>query len=108
MKRELASLLASILEAKAWTGRGDGGAIRESTGREPIVHRRNQKRFRKERRKACGPALSSGKTDASWFREARRRLRALVGIWKYSLPLYFLKSEGGKAGGYIDRMWEIC
>jgi hypothetical protein len=39
----LASLLIFAFEGKTWTGHGDGGAIRESTGREFSFHRRNQR-----------------------------------------------------------------
>ena len=67
-------------------GRGDGGAIRGSTGREFRFQRQSQKRFRKERRKACGPALNHGKTTALWFREARRCPRATPGAPKYLIP----------------------
>ncbi len=56
-------------------GCGDGAAIRESTGRELRFPRRNQWGFRKERRKALGPAPSPGKTSALWFRESRCRPR---------------------------------
>jgi hypothetical protein len=55
--RGLPPLLAFVFEVKAWTGRGDGGAIRESTGRDLGLHQRNQKDFRKERRKAYGLRL---------------------------------------------------
>ncbi|MCX5913860.1 MAG: hypothetical protein NTV04_18235, partial [Deltaproteobacteria bacterium] len=78
-------------------GRGDGGAIRGSTGREFPFHRQSQKRYPKERRKACGPALNHGKTTALWFREARRCPRAPPGAPKYLIPLVFRKSEGGQA-----------
>jgi len=77
-------------------GRGDGDAIRGSTGREFPFHRQSQKRFRKERRKACGPALNHEKTTALWFREARRCPRAPPGAPKYLIPLVFDKSEGGQ------------
>ena len=53
----LPSLLTFVFEAKAWTGRGGRGAICESTGRDLGLHQRNQKSFRKERRKACGLRL---------------------------------------------------
>ena len=56
----------------------------------------SQKRFRKERRKACGPALNHGKTTALWFREARRCPRAPPGAPKYLIPLCFRESEGGQ------------
>ena len=65
---------------RAWIGRGGGGAIRGSTGRELRFHRQNQKDLRKERRKACGPAPAPGKTSALWFREARRCPRALEAL----------------------------
>jgi len=78
-------------------GRGDGGAIRGSTGREFRFQRKSQKRFRKERGKACGPALNHEKTTALWFREARRCPRAPPGAPKYLAPLVFRKSEEGKA-----------
>jgi hypothetical protein len=55
------SLLAFVFEAKAWTGRGSGGAIRESTGWDHNFSRRSQKAFRKERRKACGLRLAPWK-----------------------------------------------
>ena len=77
-------------------GRGDDGALRGSTGREFRFHRRSQKRFRKERRKAWGPALNHEKTTALWFREARRCPRAPPGAPKYLIPLVFRKSEGGQ------------
>jgi len=72
-------------------GRGDGGAIRGSTGREFRFQRQSQKRFRKERRKACGPALNHGKTTALWFREARRRPRAPAGTLISLIPLCSVK-----------------
>ena len=50
----LPSLFSGIFEAKAWMRRGGGGAIRESTGRDLGVHQVRPKRFRKERRQACG------------------------------------------------------
>ena len=50
------SLLIFAFGIKAWFGRGGGDAIRESTGRVIHFHRPNQKGFRKEGRKACGPA----------------------------------------------------
>ena len=77
-------------------GRGDGGANLKSSGREFCFHRQSQKRFRKERRQACGPALNHEKTTASWFREARRYPRAPPGAPKYLIPLVFRKSEGGQ------------
>jgi hypothetical protein len=52
------SLLTFVFAAKAWTGRGGSGAICESTGRDLGLHQRNQKSFRKERRKACGLRLA--------------------------------------------------
>jgi hypothetical protein len=58
------SLWVFVFGGKAWTGHGDGGAICESTGRDLCFHRRNQKGFRKGRRKAYGPARSRGKTTA--------------------------------------------
>jgi hypothetical protein len=78
-------------------GRGDSGAIRGSTGREFRFQRQSQKRFRKERRRACGPALNQGKTTALWFRDSRRCPRAPPGAPKYLIPLVFDKSEGGQA-----------
>jgi hypothetical protein len=87
--------LNHYFEKNASIGRGDGGALRGSTGREFCFHRQSQKRFRKERRKACGPALNHGRTTALWFREARRHPRAPPGAPKYLIPLVFRKSEGG-------------
>ncbi|MCX5912563.1 MAG: hypothetical protein NTV04_11590, partial [Deltaproteobacteria bacterium] len=58
--------------------------------------RQSQKRFRKERRKACGPALNHGKTTALWFREARRRPRAPPAAPKNLIPLGVRESEGGQ------------
>jgi len=75
-------------------GRGDGGALRGSTGREFRFDRQSQKRFRKERRKACGPALNHGKTTALWFREARRCPRAPPTAPKYLIFLGFRESDG--------------
>jgi len=46
------SLLAFVFEAKAWTGRGSGGAIRESTGWDHNFSQRSQKSF--SQRKAEG------------------------------------------------------
>ena len=89
----LGSLFGFVFEGKAWTGHGDGDAICESTGRDLRFHRRNQKGFRKGRRKACGSATSHGMTIALWFREARRRPRVPAGISKNMIPLCFLKSE---------------
>ena len=80
----------------AWIGRGDDGALRGSTGREFPFHRQSQKRFPKERRKACGPALNHGKTTALWFREARHCPRAPPGAPKYLIPLVSCKSDGGQ------------
>ena len=74
---------------KAWLGCGDGDAICESTGRDLSDPQRNQKRFRKERRKAFGPARSHGKTTALWFREARRCPHTPAGAVKYGIPLAF-------------------
>jgi len=53
--------MAFVFEAKAWTGRGGGGAIRESTGWDLNFSQRSQTAFRKERRKACGLRLVLGK-----------------------------------------------
>ncbi|MBP1717053.1 MAG: hypothetical protein H6Q43_491 [Deltaproteobacteria bacterium] len=62
------SLSICVFWVRAGTGRGDSDAIGESTGRDLRFHLRNQKGFRKGRRKACGPARYHGKTSASWFR----------------------------------------
>ena len=88
-------------------GRGDGGALRGSTGREFRFQRQSQKRFRKERRKVCGPALNHGKTTALWFREARRHPRAPPGAPKYLIPLVFRKSEVARAVGHIRNLKKI-
>src|SRR5512136_2592086 len=50
----LPPLLALVIGAKAWAGRGGGAAIRESTGRDFDFAQRNQRFFRKGRRKASG------------------------------------------------------
>jgi len=78
-------------------GRGGGGAIRESTGRELRFHLRNQKGFREERRKAYGSAPIHGKTSALWFREARRCPRAFPGDPKVLILLCLRKNEKGQA-----------
>ncbi len=96
-----APLLISVLEAKAWTGPGDGDAIRESTGRDLSFHLRNQNGFRKGRRKVCGPAYSHGKITALWFREAWHCPRAPAGTAKYRFPLCFYRSEGGHGKGFL-------
>jgi hypothetical protein len=82
---------------KTWIGRGGGAAICESTGRAFCFHLRNQKGFRNERRKACGPALFHGRICALGFREARRCPRTPAGDPEYLIPLCFCKSEPGGA-----------
>ena len=91
------SLLIILLGMRVWMGCGGGAAIRESTGRELRFPRRNQSSFRKERRKALGPAPSHGKTSALWFREARGCPRTPAPCSKHLIPLCFGKSEGSQA-----------
>jgi hypothetical protein len=87
-------LLIFVFGMRAWIGRGGAAAIRESAGRAFCFHPRNQKRFRNERRPACGPASSHGKTCALWFREVRCCPRAPAGALKYMIPFIFCKSAG--------------
>ena len=83
-------------KVRAWMGHGGGAALRESTGRELRFHRRSQRSFRKERRKALGPVRSHGKTSALWFRDARSCPLAPVPCLKHRIPLGFGKGEGGQ------------
>jgi len=95
------SLFAVVFEAKAWTGRGGGGAIRESTGRNPGLPQRNQKGFRKERRKACGPRLILWKNPCLVVSRSATLPPRPGGVWKYSSSLYYLKNEGRQ--GFLGR-----
>jgi len=110
-----ASLLILGFDRRAWTGHGDGDAIRESTGRDLPFLRRNQKGFRKGRRKAPGPASSHGKTSASWFREARRCPRAPADAPKDPILLFFsevkarkLNRRGQVRGGQLVKLTRLA
>jgi len=68
-------LLAFVFGMRTWFGRGGGGALRGSTGREPRFNLQNQRVSEKRGRGPAAPARE--KTSALWFREARRCPRAL-------------------------------
>ncbi len=80
---------------RAWTGRGDGDAIRGSTGRGPIFDLRDQIVSAKEA-EGLRPRPGAEKTTASWVREARRCPRAPAGTLKLLIPLCFFKVKRGK------------
>ena len=98
-----ASLPIKVLWIKTRTGRGDGDAIRKSTGRDRSLPRRNQEGFHKERRKACGPARSHGKTTALRLCEARRRPRTPAGAPKDGILLSSYRSEDGQVSLLLDK-----
>jgi len=107
----LPSHLVLVFDGKAWNGHGDGNALCESTRQDLRFHRRDQKDFRKGRRKAYGPASSPGMTTASWFRKSWRCPRAPVGTSKDSIPLGFVKSEawqGKREIIFLDPMGIFC
>jgi len=74
----LPSLLSFIFEAKAWTGRGGGGAIRESTGRDLAITNDAKSDSAKSGGRPAASARPYGKISTLLFREARRCPRAPV------------------------------